>query len=136
MAANLIEGLSLELSHPELPTCDDCQKWIYGSDWRRTERGRPPKPQERPKGTPLPCINCPKSRVHNTPRPDRELTNENRAALAYYHLCQADATGLIPRDLIVVQNNALIGRAIDQWNRGKEDLTPILLAMFAGSKKR
>jgi hypothetical protein len=129
-----VEGLRLLLALPKLPTCAECQKWLYDEDWNQL--GKPDKPVPRPTGTPLPCVKCPKSREHNKPRPDRDLSDRNWLAWGYYHDCLADTTGLLPRDLIVVRNNGLIRMLIDQQERKNQrvDLTP-LVALLIGSGK-
>lgn len=134
MTLNLIEGLSLELMHPEVPSCADCQAWLYDvATWRKSMRGG--KPVARPPGSPLPCLKCPKSGRPNEPHPEKELLPQNRQAVAYYYLCHEDTTGLLPRDLVVVHNNALIGRIIRQADRNRPDAALMILAGMLGKGK-
>lgn len=39
-------------------SCEDCQRWIYGPDWRPIMRAGQPMP--RPPSAPTPCDMCPK----------------------------------------------------------------------------
>jgi hypothetical protein len=39
----------------------------------------------------------------------------------YFLLCQADSTNLLPRDLLVVQNNAWVGRVLDMIEHSRPD---------------
>jgi len=83
----------------------------------------------------MPCIRCPKSGTADTPRPDRELTEESRAVHDYYLLCEADATGLLPRDLLVVENNSWVKRVLSMIERSKPDQGMLMLmAMMAKTR--
>lgn len=101
----LIDGLRLLLLHPEVPKCGDCQAWLYDADWKRSQRGG--QDIARPPGASPPCWKCPKSE-HGKPNPGAELSDRNWLAYDYYRQCLADPTNLLPRDLVVVRNNALI----------------------------
>ncbi|MBL8794796.1 MAG: hypothetical protein JNM56_12885, partial [Planctomycetia bacterium] len=81
-----------------------CQQWLYGADWQQTMRAG--KPIRRPPGTNPPCWKCPKSEDKRRPGPESELSAKNWLAYDYYRRCLADSTGLLPRDMIVVENNA------------------------------
>lgn len=72
-----------------------------GKRERRGGKDVPRSPKIRP-----PCQTCPKG-----PEPFvNELTARNWKAVEYWRLCQADTTGLLPRDLIVLRNNSLCRR--------------------------
>ncbi len=134
LTLNLIHGVTLEIAHPELPTCADCHAWLYDTKtWQRTQwRGAD---LARPKGTMTPCHTCPKGKPDSRPHPEKELLAENRAALEWYYLCREDVAGrLVPRDLTTIRNNAIISRIIEQVDRNKMDLGPLLaLAMLGGA---
>lgn len=92
---------------PQLPTCADCQKWVYDlKTGRRTERGG--VPVERPANVGPPCRVCPKVPEGMPPVPASavELTDANLMALAHYRECRA--TGRWPDDERVRRNAALI----------------------------
>ncbi len=98
------------MAHPEIPACADCQAWMYDSDWRPSRRLGKPVPR-RP-GVPTPCYRCPKSE-DGTPNPDAELSARNWHAYGYYRQCKEDDTHLLPRDRVVLRNNATIA-AVEQ----------------------
>ena len=136
LALNLISGVGLALNHPNVPTCAECQEWWYDpKDWKIVERPKGVKLKRPPNS--LPCVGCPKSMEANRPRPDRELGPEGRAALEWHYLCEADSGGnIIARDAVTVQNNALIRRLIEQSDRSRADLAPILLGAMVEKGKR
>lgn len=82
---------------------------MYDEQWKRKTRGG--KDFERPKGCPTPCWRCPKSE-DGKPNPGAELSAKNVQAYEYYRHCLVDDTHLLPRDLLVVHNNAVI-RAVE-----------------------
>jgi hypothetical protein len=125
----------MELLHHEVPTCEECCKWIYDpKTWKKAERPAG-TPTPRPKGTMPSCHACPKSGEVSRPRPDRDLTEESRAIYEYYLLCQADATGLLPRDLLVVENNAWVHRVLGMIERARPDQgMMMMLGMLARGK--
>ncbi len=129
-----MNGVLLLLEHPELPSCSSCQQWMYDDKWRQNKRGGKPVP--RPPGVPTPCFKCPKILPDVEPRPENaiELSRRNHAAYAYYRMCLVDTTGLLPRDLLTVHNNALIRRAEDLAARAQAQAGAMLMqAMVAGS---
>lgn len=81
--------MRLQLYHPEVAAldCSDCKKWIYGKDWKRSQRGGQDVP--RPPGTPTPCRVCPKQSPENAER--LKLTRWNQLTLARYN--ESLATG-------------------------------------------
>lgn len=91
---------------PNVPSCEECQSWLYDDSWKKVERPKG-KPMRRPAGAPTPCHSCHKS-VDGRPNPGAELSDKNRRAYQYYRECLVDDTGILPRDRLVVRNNALI----------------------------
>ncbi len=121
-----------------MPTCADCQAWLYDPDrgWQKTERRGMPDGIPRPPGTPTPCQKCPKAGSKEPyPHPEKELSAKNLQAWWYYLQCQADDTRLLPRDRVVVRNNALIRLVCDQARQANAD--PLrLFPLFLTAKKR
>lgn len=116
--------------HPELPSCADCQRWVYDpKTWRRAKRRG--EWVEREEGEPSPCDLCPKAREEvpagagagagqeegespagtgrKVPNPEADPDARTFQALDYYRRCEVDPGGQhTPRDAIVVRNNAVI----------------------------
>lgn len=127
----LIAGVGLLLTHPELPSCENCKLWLYGKDWKIVERAG--KPCKRPSGDRLPCHQCPKS-SDGQPNPGAELSSKNSAAFQLY--LEIKAGRPMPDDKIVQRNCALIRWAEDQVARGQMaamNCVPIVQAMVARS---
>ena len=105
--------MRLLLTRPEIPSCADCRKWLYGPNWKPFTRGG--KPVERlpdAKGRLLtPCWNCPKSIDKATPNPDAELWEKNLRAYWYYLSVKSGAGVSIDR---IVERNC-------RWLRLVED---------------
>ena len=81
---------------------------MYNPDTGWTVSKRGPIPVERPANVPPPCNVCPKG-----PKPYvNELSTVNIQAFGYSQQCKVDDTHLLPRDALVVRNNALI-RAVE-----------------------
>lgn len=117
------------LTHPELPTCDDCLVWLYDREWKRATRGG--KEVRRPAGASTPCHLCPKSRDCK-PNPDAELSQKNSRALQLYMEIKAGRP--MPDDRIVQRNCALIRWVEDGVARGQlagANVTPIIQAVLA-----
>jgi hypothetical protein len=94
--------------HPELPTCEDCQTYVYDADWRKTERrGLPVLRASYGRELSLPCHmgKCPKS-TDRRPNPGAELNGKNW--LAYTLYTEIKAGRPMPDDAIVVRNCGLI----------------------------
>jgi hypothetical protein len=98
------------LEAPYLPSCSDCQKWLFGADWKRSERLG--KPIERPAKAPTPCQTCPKGPVPF----ERELSDRNWQAVQLYLECKAGRP--VPDDPIVHRNHGLLRMVEDQVDRG------------------
>ncbi len=126
-------GVFLFLEHPELPTCAACIQWMYDDQWRPNKKGGKPVP--RPKGVPTPCFRCPKIAVGVLPCPEnaRQLSEKNWEAYLYYRRCLVDTTGLLPRDSIVLRNNALIRSAEDGVKRNQGTIMVSLLQGMLGA---
>src|SRR4051812_10490849 len=100
---------------------------MYDDKWKQSLRGGKPVP--RPPHAKPPCFKCPKILQGVEPRPENaiELSRKNHIAYAYYRLCLVDTTGLLPRDLLTVHNNALIRRAEDLAARSQAQAGAMLL---------
>lgn len=85
----------------------------------------------------MPCASCPKSGPHGDglPHPEKELSDRNWAAYWYSTQCQVDSTGILPRDLIVVRNNALILMVKEQVARSQEGELPLLMMTLLAQRK-
>jgi hypothetical protein len=124
----------LARSHPELPSCAVCAEFHFDDDWRLRKRGGQPVRRITPGNTP--CHKCPKS-LDSRPHPEKELSPKNRQALWYYQQCQADPSGtFIPRDQLVIRNNAAIQQTIEECDRAEAKLTNRLLLAVAGMRAR
>ena len=106
----------LLINHPELPPCDECNKWIYDSEWRRIEK---PKGSgnycKRPAGSATPCFKCPKSLDKLTPNPDGDISPRNWKAWSFYQ--QIKAGRPMPDDEVAYSNCGLIRQVEDGIER-------------------
>ena len=119
------------IAHPEIPSCADCQAFMYDKSWERSKSlGQPVK---RPAGAPTPCYRCPKSE-DGTPNPAAELSAKNWRAYNYFRLCCSDATLLLPRDRLVLKNNSMIQLIEERLGQAKSssDLARVVLAAMGG----
>lgn len=116
--------------HPEIPTCEDCRRWVYDpkDNWRRTEKPKG-NPLARIKGTPTPCGTCPKSEG-GKPTPVADLSERNWQAYQHYQECRA--VGEFPRDAIVRRNAAVIRQIEDQAARCEAVRLTQALALVGG----
>lgn len=111
----------MALSHPEIPTCDDCQTWVYDREWRRGER--------REYGNATPCRRCPKGKLDARPHPEKDLSDRNWQAWMHYQECRA--VNHFPDDPIVRRNAAIIRAAEDSAARSMEGGMLGLLSVVA-----
>lgn len=113
------------MDHADVPSCQECLEWLYDKDWKIV---RIAGQKQKRNGGAVPCWKCPKG-----PRPfENEPTLRTLLALDYYHLCQVDGTGLLPRDRRVLFNNVLINRVREQAVSGKLGLFPLLMLTARG----
>jgi hypothetical protein len=128
----------LLLTHPELPSCLDCQRWIYDplQGWKRSERGGVAMP--RPQGMPTPCRTCPKIPAGERPHPSRavELSDENYLAYLHYQRCKA--VGRFPEDAIVERNAGILRTVEEQIGRAEQArlMETLATAVTAAALKR
>ena len=128
------------LAHPELPSCNDCQKWLYDpKTWQRMARGGKELP--RPPDQPPPCSVCPKIPQGAVPIPDNavELSRENH--LAYTLALEVMAGRPMPDDPITWRNCALVQQALQSHDRGTQHANVKFLglvgtALVAGAVKK
>lgn len=120
------------LTHPEIPTCKDCQQWLYSpKTWIQAQRGG--KPQPRPAGTPTPCWQCPKSEDKATPNPEAELTDRNWRAWELYQEIKAGRP--MPHDAIVWRNCGLIRQIEDEAARSQGNYIAAMIEVLVGVKR-
>jgi hypothetical protein len=119
-------GLRMAWNHEAVPSCSDCQTWVYDKDWRRVERPKG-KPLKRQPGSHPPCFSCPKSR-NGKPNPDADLDGRSYRALAVYYQIKAGMP--MPADPVVAWYCGLIRYAEDAAARVRENATATLLAFF------
>lgn len=113
------------LEHPEIPSCADCQQWVYGDNWQQTKRAG--KLIERPKGVATPCWKCPKS-DDGQPNPGAEL--RGKSAMAYHAYEAARAGVALPDDLILVRNCALIRRVEEMVRIQRQNINGLVRALL------
>lgn len=123
-------GVNLLINHPELPSCEDCQRWLHNAAWERTTRVG--EPVVRPKGVPTPCGSCPKipKGVHPCPENAVVISPKNALAYRYYLQCLIDNRGVLQQDRITVRNNALIRYADDRSRQQQNAVLPLMLSMM------
>jgi len=103
-------ALWLHLKHPELPSCDDCQKWLYDATTWEISKDAAGKPVKRWPGCPLPCVTCPKIPAGAEPSPKNalEVLPECRSIYHYELLLREDVSHILPRDSITIAHAAMI----------------------------
>lgn len=132
--------MRLVLLYPELPTCADCERYVYDprKHWQpMPKRGRPGELELRPPGTELPCRQCPKIGQGEPPTPETgkraELSQKNWRAFLHYLTCKA--VGRFPRDAIVERNAGLIRLVEDQSDRTiAKELPASVFALWSAKK--
>lgn len=122
------------LAHAEVPTCEECQRFLHDKDWRPVKRLG--QKVARPPGAQPPCWKCPKSGPTNGhPVPEADMIGRNARAWELYLTIQAGAS--MPDDEIVRQNCALIQLVVEQERATRQGGEPIALALLASlSAKR
>jgi hypothetical protein len=132
--------VSLALSQPHLPSCGDCEVYVYDLKTGRkvTKYGRPAKWQ---KGQQPPCHTCPKVAIGDPPTPaggrKSELTPANERAYAHYRECRA--VGRFPEDSRVYRNADIIRQIEDAVAQNREGglqaaITAVMAASLSGGK--
>ena len=132
----------LLLAHPELPSCADCQEYLYdpAHGWLPVLKARGTKDEfhaRREAGCATPCPACPKIPHGAEPKPDNaiELTDKNWRA--YQHWKECKAVDDFPKgDRIVRRNAALIEDACAGWERMNRDQGALrqVLGLLGGGK--
>ena len=118
------------LTHPEIPTCADCQTWTYRTNWERVTRGG--LPVRRDPGERTPCHKCPKGREDGQPHPEKDLTDASWQAYQHYRECQA--VGQFPDDPLVRRDAALIRSAEQMAEQTRDGSLFGLMAALASRK--
>ena len=121
---NLYDGVYISLVAPGLPTCADCQRWVYDDNWqKRMWRGEPMPRHD----ADTPCFRCPKAR-DGKPNPGAELTPRNWQAYEYW---LASKSGLpVAWDSTTRANFALVQLAHERAARSQAATTEQLLRAF------
>lgn len=118
--------------HPELPSCEECKKWMVDTGWKFVTRAT----NERgPDGTPLrvrvpnqgktPCGVCPKVPKDMPPRPESSQELSDRNLRCYLHYLECRATDSWPTgedgkvDAVVKRNASVIRGVHDAYDRHK-----------------
>jgi hypothetical protein len=103
---------------------------MYDKDWKPNRKGGKPVPRLDRSSTP--CWRCPKipQGVKPIPQNAQELSAKNRQAWVYSIECAVDNRGILPQDEITVQNNALIRRVTESFDRKQADILPILASLL------
>lgn len=128
-------GVRLLLLHPELPSCGECQQWLYNvKTWQPHPKrgGKPGEYEPRPGGSPTPCGVCPKIPRDKEKRPENatELSDKNWQAWTHYNRCRA--VRRFPEDEIVERNAGLIRMVEEEAKRhGSADGLGLVLSLFA-----
>ncbi len=111
---NLVDGVWLELRHPEVSRrdCEHCREWWYKEDGTIAEKAG--KPLRRLPGAVVPCetkAGCPKG----SPQDSLSLSQKNLAA--YEHFLDCRAVYRFPEDPIVTEHARLITEVIQRHER-------------------
>ena len=103
-------ALRLYLRHPELPSCENCQKYLYDPNTWEVDKDESGQPQKRWPGCPLPCVKCPKIPQGADPHPKNavELSEMGKSIYHYELLLREDKTNLLKRDSITISHAAII----------------------------
>lgn len=112
--------------HPAVPSCDECQRFLFDSKtWRPIRSGKVHAP--RPPGASTPCWECPKTLRGDPPTPENGLRSElnERNREIYEHYLQCKATSQFPDDAMVRYNASLIRAVEDAATR---DMMQVSLA--------
>ena len=130
-------GVRLQLLHPGMRSCGDCQQFLYydrgeGDFGERVERGG--KPVLRPKGVKTPCRWCPKIPPGDDPVPASAAELDEKNFAAYLHYLECKAVGNFPNDPIVRRNAALIRQAEDAVEQVRQARTGV--AVLQGLRVR
>jgi hypothetical protein len=117
------------LAHPEVPSCSQCQAWLFDDRWRHVTRAG--EPVLRPAGATTPCRSCPKSH-DGQPNPGADLTPRSRAVIEHYQQCRA--VGRFPEDAIVEEHAGLLHAIEEQLARKQQAETRRLLVLAIRKK--
>lgn len=128
------------LSHPELPSCKDCQLYLYDPKSWEVEKDENGQPRKRWKGCPLPCATCPKipPGVEPIPANARELDDRGKSIYHYNLMLKEDVTAILPRDSITVANGAIcseVGRVLERAEHFEMMSTVNRAVIIAGGGK-
>ena len=101
--------------HPEVPTCDDCETWLYDpKTWKRISRipGGPwlERPVDKDGRKITPCESCPKILQGEDPcsAVGRKAELSPKNLTAYQHYLECKAVGQFPQDATVKRHAGVI----------------------------
>lgn len=110
---------------PELPTCDECEQFVFDHEDNWKPKEYPPcsgQLLKRPKGSLLPCEHCPKCPgPEKTPAVGRksELSEKNRKTLDLYHAIHGARLNNLTLDEITVANLGIVHQTLEECRRIK-----------------
>lgn len=110
--------MGMHVRHGEIPTCEDCRKYVYDKDWRPYKgRGGQDRMLRSPRD-PLPCIRCPKA-AKGKPNPGADLIGRNWKTWLYFLKARAGLP--VPDDPLLHENIGLISMIVEgqRWQSGK-----------------
>jgi hypothetical protein len=111
--------LRVFLNHPHLPSCEDCQKWLYELKTGRREE-KYGLPVLRPAGVGTPCRQCPKIPEGSPPEPASAVVLSPANLRCWNHYRECRATGCWPDDARARENAALIRAEEEQAERASQ----------------
>lgn len=127
--------MRLILAHGEVPTCGDCQRWLYdpARGWERVEK---PKgtPQPRPAGSAPPCWQCPKIPAGEPPHPANAVEPGEDVYRMVAHYLRCKAVLRFPADPLVERNAAIIRLVEDGLARAEQARTLRAAAGIAAAR--
>lgn len=121
----------LRLCHPDLPRCDDCQRWLFdpADGWRLSRNLATDEPVPRPAGSPPPCDVCPKcfGSEERSPVAGRrcDLSAKNERTIELYYEVQAthgrSLSGRAACDPLLAQNLGAIASVLAEFRRQEQE---------------
>lgn len=132
--------MTLLLCHPELPTCDDCEKYVYDEHWKQIENPIGEGPMLRDGARP-PCMRCPKCATSPEKSPaagrQAELSPRNRQCLEHYWATKDGClTEEEKRDPVVRRTRAIINQVYDHYRTAQSAGVLSAMAGAIVSKRR
>lgn len=109
---------------PELPTCDECEQFVFDHEKNWQLKFWPSdsdQPMQRPAGSQLPCEHCPKCAGLPVKSPDvgreNELSEKNQKTLDLYYAIHGARLDNLTLDEIAVTNLGMVHQTIEECRR-------------------